>query len=791
MATITSVGSGAWSAAGTWDTGVPANNDTVVIAAGHTVTFDVDTSAFANGIAGLTITGHATNPGMLCFKYSADGTYHLKLKTATTIAGTNESTKGRILANSDGVWGNSGALALGRKAVIDLQGTAYIDALYLDVALYCTQPTIASAEVYGTIQTVSSVDTAADTFTFAAPHGFGSNTAIMVRSSETLPGGLFANTVYYVRSQTTYSFKLSLFSGDPTVDITSVGSGTIQVYDGHSSTATPIVQVLDNVTGDPCWVTTDGHDHVALVDSAAPSTVDQQRIQLTTIAAGSLTLSANVNSVQYPGARVYLLSRNVRITSNTTAATNLVDYGAGVHSGVFQCEIRSTAGTGTTFWGNGISGGAGHTTSGTISGCGYGVNAGTGHTISGLVAVCNYGVYQGTGHAIPGTVSGCNSGVYQGTGNIITGTINGCSNAVYGGTAFLISGLLHGCSSGTNIGTGHTVSGLVNGCQSGINNCLTGIMVTGTVRGCSSGLNNCVGVTMSGTISGCGYGVNYGWGNLISGHVDNVGYGFYDSHNNTISGVVNGCGSGVYMGSGNIISGTVNGCTTGIWQGSGLLYGATFTGNVLDIELNGKYWQGVGATLAGTTQVIKYKCSDVLIPEMRTAAVAIHGFGAVAGAIGFWTLGGFTKSVPYAVGTHGTPPVTLTLVHETTVEDSNRITWVEYTVFAKADQTVTVTLYGKLTGVATWVTRPTIGIYDPSKAWQAPAEALNVSALMADNTDWQTLTATYVATYDRELRVRVQATGGAADGTGTEKLYWFAGIDLGGNGAVSISPARG
>lgn len=58
MATITSVGSGNWSAAGTWDAGVPADNDTVVIAAGHAVTFDVDQSGFANGIAGLTITGH-------------------------------------------------------------------------------------------------------------------------------------------------------------------------------------------------------------------------------------------------------------------------------------------------------------------------------------------------------------------------------------------------------------------------------------------------------------------------------------------------------------------------------------------------------------------------------------------------------------------------------------------------------------------------------------------------------------------------------------------------------------
>ncbi len=41
MATRTSVKSGLWSAADTWDTGVPVNGDTVVIAAGHNVIYDV------------------------------------------------------------------------------------------------------------------------------------------------------------------------------------------------------------------------------------------------------------------------------------------------------------------------------------------------------------------------------------------------------------------------------------------------------------------------------------------------------------------------------------------------------------------------------------------------------------------------------------------------------------------------------------------------------------------------------------------------------------------------------
>ena len=80
MATRTSVGSGLWSAAGTWDTGVPVNTDTVIIASGHDVEFDVDQSGFAAGIT-LTITGtlHASTTA---------GAYTLKLQANMTGAGT-------------------------------------------------------------------------------------------------------------------------------------------------------------------------------------------------------------------------------------------------------------------------------------------------------------------------------------------------------------------------------------------------------------------------------------------------------------------------------------------------------------------------------------------------------------------------------------------------------------------------------------------------------------------------------------------------------------------------------
>jgi hypothetical protein len=79
MATRTSTKSGDWSSAGTWDSGVPADGDDVVIASGHTVTFDVDQSAFSTGVK-ITITGTLTHT-------TAAGSYCLYIKTGASVVG--------------------------------------------------------------------------------------------------------------------------------------------------------------------------------------------------------------------------------------------------------------------------------------------------------------------------------------------------------------------------------------------------------------------------------------------------------------------------------------------------------------------------------------------------------------------------------------------------------------------------------------------------------------------------------------------------------------------------------
>jgi hypothetical protein len=82
MPTFTSVRSGYWNDPTVWDqNAVPSNGDSVVIAAGHTVTFNVDQSAFTTGLAGLTINGtlkipsqaeDPSMPGIVVLKVNAN-----------------------------------------------------------------------------------------------------------------------------------------------------------------------------------------------------------------------------------------------------------------------------------------------------------------------------------------------------------------------------------------------------------------------------------------------------------------------------------------------------------------------------------------------------------------------------------------------------------------------------------------------------------------------------------------------------------------------------------------------
>lgn len=129
MALRTSVGSGRWSAAGTWATGVPVDGDTFLVAAGHVVDFDVDQSTFPNGVSG-TITGTLR-------AYETAGTYYLKLAGPLTGAGTFAVGTSK-----------AAPYPAACKFTIDMAaaGTVTFFNITLTVAIYCAEPTLVWAK---------------------------------------------------------------------------------------------------------------------------------------------------------------------------------------------------------------------------------------------------------------------------------------------------------------------------------------------------------------------------------------------------------------------------------------------------------------------------------------------------------------------------------------------------------------------------------------------------------------------------------------------------------------------
>jgi hypothetical protein len=469
MATYYSQGDGDWSTLANWDTNAggggsdPASvaamdNNTFIIQSGHDICFDVDMSGFANGLTGLTIQGHATTPAMLYAKYSGAGTYYLKIKTGASIIGTNLVVKGRLLANSDGVWGHSGDLPFDRKFIIELVTTASLDASYLDIALYDTEPLVKCVTTYGAVGTVTA--SASTNLITWASHGRSANDPVMFKvSGGALPAPLMADVVYFVRSIVGDTFRVARTQADTyLIDLTSDGSGTIQCYTGHTNTATAEMNVFEDISADVQWTQTT--PAVVLCNSNILSGYDQQRVTLSGYSSSTVTLSENVNSAQYPGARVWLAVRNVAIRSSCVTSTQAVGYTAlATHGGVFQCEIRSTAGTGTTFYGYGIYAGVGNTLSGVYSGFSYGITYPTRATISAVILACGTGIYRCAGSTFSGQADGCNATLATTHTSTIAGEIAGTSY----GSQYAVNSLFSGTIRGTNVAFYQSSNAIVRG----------------------------------------------------------------------------------------------------------------------------------------------------------------------------------------------------------------------------------------------------------------------------------------------------------------------------------------
>lgn len=737
MATRTSVGSGNWSAAGTWDTGVPVDTDVVVIAAGHAVLMDADTSGFASGINGLTINGHATTPGMLYFKDGTNG--HLKITSGSDIAGTSGAARGRLLINSDGVWrgvpttaeDNTYALSASNTAVINLAGGASnILCQYLDVDIRAQKPTTKVVRIFDVKYTCttqsSDVAPSTDLITFADATPPSAGTAVRVYSTGTLPSPLNSDDLYYVRSITdlgsTFTCKLAYQNADTqVVDITDTGSGTLYMVTGVLNTATT-VNVAEDVSGEAAWSTTSGSNLLFLVDIGPASATDQQETTLSSKSSTQLTLGVAVNSDQYPLARLYLVNRNVEIWYGGSTAGNIIFDGYTTSPGSFYCDGCIRATTGTMAYGRGISGYSG------------------------------YGVPPNP-QSFHGVMYNLSSGLYnmdKSTGSI-GGYFLGCLSPLGGSYGLEVSSEIAGSGS------------------------------TSTVVALSHGI-------FTGTAYGGYYGIG-GAGNVVLGKFVGAVYLFSgDSHITTDTFKAYACYATTSITWGNTGLATLGGLVSGslytarLWGSVVELRNLTMRGcNVADL---GYLHRGFGrnVSLQSPTQVSNYlgNTTPALSYAEDTGLTILGLTGSPTDTdlnyIGAWNVGGNTKTADYFSGTHGVPPFAPPSngIHVTTCQCNyaGATHYVRIPFFGFANLEIRVVIAGKQVATG-FDSRATWEVLDDTKQIGSVGRSL-VSWQITDNTDWQMSVLKYTPSVDMPLILRLKVQGGTTSGSGGDDvLYWI------------------
>jgi len=401
MAAITSAQSGLWSQSSTWVGGVvPGNGDTATIATGHTVTFDVDQSGFASGLAGLTIGG--------TLQVAVDGT-RTYLKMAGNITGTGSM-----------YWGTEA-----NPVPAPTDSTPEVATIAFNGA-YLITGNLANLELWGEQRQPSyPIASKTDNYTIVLA---GSGSLTWLRAGDKI--GISDSTVQGLHSPPSEEF-------------------TVSAYNASTRTITLVEPLTRAVNQNGAT------DRVMLIT---------RNILATNLGKASNIGFVNAkNSGKAAGVRFYnfgrgpLDNRNDWTVAYCTGQNNT--YGGIAYSGsghtISGCIGQNNIASAIAY------SGSGHTISGCIGQNNtYGgiAHMGSGHTISGCIGQNNtYGgiAYSGSGHTISGCIGQNNTygGIaYSGSGHTIsgcTGQNNSNGGIANAGTGYTISGCT---TDGTNSG---------------------------------------------------------------------------------------------------------------------------------------------------------------------------------------------------------------------------------------------------------------------------------------------------------------------------------------------------
>lgn len=600
------------------------------------------------------------------------------------------------------------------------------------------------------------------------PHALAAGCPVILKSSSTYPtvdgDASPGNKLFFVQATgdplNTRETSITLCDYNtgavtaPPVTITGEVSGQLDIYTGSlacSSAGFPgtfkttctKMNVLDDVTGYPTswapnaatWANTTARNAVALVGEL-PGSPDLQANSITAITPTLVTLSAAVDSTQYPNSKLWMASMNVAINFNHPASSAwtssnwVVDYTQNTTSaGVFACGFRATAWT--TGSGNGfaVANGRGHTVDGVFAGCYTGVTGielnVSGFFLGGTYPFAGQDTWTSYGHVFNLVGAGVNSCVMAVVGSSGTATAYGVTNVVsntasstvtvHGNAAAYVTTGVNGCTingefrnAATSIflSSGCAINAALTGGSVGIGTSCSGTIVTGTIRGYVSGVAGS-GVTVNGPITACGVGVGSGSQNTV------------------------------------------------------LLSGAVLSNNSTgDLNIAAGSVEGWGATLSSLVPNYSYRSFTMGEPGCH----CLYDYAGVKGNIRAWMPGGTVVTVsdlgaaPLSSAPGG---ITRAYRHDGLPpwqRSVQRDVFLDIPLYAKAGVPLNIVVYEKCeTAPSTFISPPTWHIVDADAVYGSGYLATASAVDAGDDTNWHTLRLSYTPTRDGLVLLRSRA----------------------------------